>query len=86
MRRAVAGRITGEHLPDPAIIHFGEITRAVPTVDGRTAIVTVPPVGRYHDVSVWVEGWPYEAIHSPGFTYDPPSSGEPAAAQESHGP
>jgi hypothetical protein len=75
-------RITGEHLPDPAIIHFGEVTRTVPTSGGRTALLTVPPVGQYHSVSVWVEGWPFEVLDSPDFTYDPP----PSTAEQSHGP
>ncbi|MCO8275113.1 IPT/TIG domain-containing protein [Actinoplanes sp. TRM 88003] len=72
--------ITGEQLPNPAVIHFGAVTRTVATSNGRTLRFTVPPVGQYRDVGVWVEGWPYESNHSPTFTYDPP------AAKESSGP
>ncbi|MEV4641156.1 IPT/TIG domain-containing protein [Actinoplanes sp. NPDC049548] len=79
-------RITGEHLPNPAVIHFGEVTRSVPTIDGRIALFTVPPVGQYYDISVWVEGWPYEVMHSPGFTYDVPSPEASTNVEESNGP
>lgn len=79
-------RITGEHLPNPAVIHFGDVTRTVPTSDGRTALFTVPPVGQDYNVSVWVEGWPYEVNHQTSFSYDPPTSGASTAAEESHGP
>ncbi|GAA3918280.1 IPT/TIG domain-containing protein [Actinoplanes auranticolor] len=75
-------RLVGEHLPDPAVVHFGEVTRTVRTSGGRFAVVTVPPMGKYKGVSVWIEGWPYEVMHSPTFSYDPPADG----TGQSHGP
>jgi hypothetical protein len=79
-------RITGEKLPNPAVIHFGEVTRAVPTSGGRTAVVTVPPVGEDYDVAVWVDGWPFGDQHSPMFSYERPASSASSAADKSHGP
>jgi hypothetical protein len=72
-------RIVGDHLPGRAVVHFGEVTRTVPTTDGRVALFTVPPMGQYSEVSVWVEGWPYEVNHSPSFSYE-------SSPGDSHGP
>lgn len=80
-------RITGENLPNPAVIHFGEVSRTVATSGGRVAVFTVPPAGRDNDVvSVWVEGWPFEYMHTPTFTYDRPPSGASASVERSDDP
>jgi hypothetical protein len=77
--------ITGEHLPNPAVIHFGDTTMTVPTEDGRTAVVTVPPVGQYPGVAVWVEGWPYEYTQTPTFDYVQTTSEIPEDSEQSNG-
>ena len=72
--------IVGDHLPDPAVIHFGfETAITVPTSGGRRAVLTVPPPGRndFPDATVWVDGWPFESTHAITFTYDDPA---PAAS------
>ena len=64
--------LTGEHLPDPAVIHFGEKVLTVRTTGSSTAVVVVPPMGEYDGVTVWIEGWPWGPHHSPAFEYEPP--------------
>jgi hypothetical protein len=62
--------LTGEHLPDPAVIHFGEELLTLRTKDGRTGVFVVPPMGQSAMVTVWIEGWPWGPTHSPTFDYE----------------
>ncbi len=65
-------RINGIHLPTSVGIHFGNVYRRVTsTKDGREAIVIAPPRGAQEEqVSVWPDGWPYQAMNSARFSYD----------------
>jgi hypothetical protein len=62
--------LTGEHLPDPAVIHFGEEILTLRTMGGRTGVVVVPPMREYDSVIVWIEGWPWGPHHSATFDYE----------------
>jgi IPT/TIG domain-containing protein len=62
--------LSGEHLPDPAVVHFGERILTVRTTGGRTAVLTVPPMGADAGVSVWVDGWPWGPTQTATFDYE----------------
>ncbi|MBU2667110.1 hypothetical protein KOI35_26740 [Actinoplanes bogorensis] len=71
--------LRGEHLPDPAVIHFGEEILSVRTTGGTTAVLTVPPRGDYPGAIIWVEGWPWGPTNAPEFEYEQPA-GSPSHA------